>query len=121
MSQAKQYYTCPRCSGTGHLRHFSHIDSGICFLCSGKKVVDAKTFNHETREHSPLMQRRINWITFTSSKDFAKLPFEKMEAIREFVHNLPPALSYLYDFWMDKFEEVFQDAQSVVYFDKPNS
>ena len=26
---------CPRCSGTGHLSMFKHIDNGECFCCQG--------------------------------------------------------------------------------------
>ncbi len=29
---------CNRCSGTGVLPQFRHIEAGICFKCRGKKV-----------------------------------------------------------------------------------
>jgi len=27
--------SCPKCSGTGRIRAFSHIENGVCFLCAG--------------------------------------------------------------------------------------
>lgn len=30
---------CPKCSGTGRIRAFSHIHNGTCFACSGSGVV----------------------------------------------------------------------------------
>lgn len=32
---------CPRCSGTGELPHFKHVDGGVCFLCDGEKTIEA--------------------------------------------------------------------------------
>lgn len=31
---------CPRCDGKGRLEAFSHIRSGLCFLCAGAKTVN---------------------------------------------------------------------------------
>lgn len=33
--------TCPRCSGTGRISHYSHIKGGECFGCSGTGVKNA--------------------------------------------------------------------------------
>lgn len=35
--------TCPRCSGTGELPKFRHIEGGRCFLCEGEKVIKIST------------------------------------------------------------------------------
>ncbi len=28
--------TCPKCQGTGYLRHFAHVDGGKCWACTDK-------------------------------------------------------------------------------------
>ena len=30
---------CDRCSGTGRLPQFNHIEAGICFKCRGNKYI----------------------------------------------------------------------------------
>lgn len=43
--------TCPRCSGTGELPNFRHVENGRCFLCDGARVIDVKDIPftpHET-------------------------------------------------------------------------
>jgi hypothetical protein len=30
---------CPKCFAGGELRHFSHIEGGVCFLCRGARQV----------------------------------------------------------------------------------
>jgi len=35
--------TCSRCSGTGHLPQYKHVEGGICFKCRGNKVVKGYT------------------------------------------------------------------------------
>jgi transcription elongation factor Elf1 len=35
-------FECPRCSGQGYIQAFSHIKSGVCFLCGGAKVIEIK-------------------------------------------------------------------------------
>jgi hypothetical protein len=32
--------TCPKCDGSGKLRHFMHIDNGRCFECAGVGKVE---------------------------------------------------------------------------------
>ena len=39
--------TCPRCSGTGELPKFRHIENGRCFLCEGAKVINVKDIAFE--------------------------------------------------------------------------
>ena len=34
--------SCPRCSGTGELPKFRHIEAGRCFLCNGSKTITVK-------------------------------------------------------------------------------
>lgn len=29
---------CPKCSAKGHIRGFSHVANGVCFMCGGSKV-----------------------------------------------------------------------------------
>ena len=36
---------CPRCSGTGVLPHFAHVENGVCFLCDGKKTIEVRDLN----------------------------------------------------------------------------
>lgn len=38
--------TCPKCSGTGNLRHFAHVDNGRCFTCAGAGVVEIRPSTH---------------------------------------------------------------------------
>lgn len=33
-------FTCPRCTGSGHLPTLRHIDGGVCFKCDGTGKVD---------------------------------------------------------------------------------
>lgn len=34
---------CPKCFGSGELRHFANVHGGTCFLCVGQGAVDEKT------------------------------------------------------------------------------
>ena len=36
MTNASIKTDCPKCSGTGHIRAFSHIKGGSCFSCDGR-------------------------------------------------------------------------------------
>ena len=33
------YETCSKCYGAGYLPHFSHVQSGVCFQCNGKRYM----------------------------------------------------------------------------------
>lgn len=33
-----QYKLCPRCKGEGYLPEYSHVQNGICFKCTGKRI-----------------------------------------------------------------------------------
>jgi hypothetical protein len=33
---SRNFMFCPRCSGTGYLPQFRHVENGICFLCHGE-------------------------------------------------------------------------------------
>jgi len=37
--------SCPRCSGTGKLPKFRHVENGVCFLCGGAKEIECKDIN----------------------------------------------------------------------------
>ena len=43
MNTNERFMTCPRCSGTGELPKFRHIEGGRCFLCEGEKVIKIST------------------------------------------------------------------------------
>jgi len=34
---APKNFNCDRCSGSGYIPKFNHIEAGICFKCRGKK------------------------------------------------------------------------------------
>jgi hypothetical protein len=36
----KTKVTCPKCLGSKYFGHFKHIESGVCFTCSGAGIVD---------------------------------------------------------------------------------
>ena len=36
-------FDCPRCESKGYLPEFSHIQGGVCFLCSGQKKINRNT------------------------------------------------------------------------------
>lgn len=38
--QIMMTFTCPRCYGAGHFKHWRHIDGGRCFRCEGSGVVE---------------------------------------------------------------------------------
>lgn len=52
-------YRCDKCGGTGYIQYYSHIDSGICYLCNGTGV-HASKWTERTPEHeAKLAERRL--------------------------------------------------------------
>ena len=52
-------YTCPKCGGCGKIPHYSHINGGVCYMCSGSGV-KAVTWVERTPEYeAKLLQRRL--------------------------------------------------------------
>ena len=37
------YNTCDRCSGSGYLPQYNHVQNGVCFKCGGEGVLVRKT------------------------------------------------------------------------------
>ena len=33
-----KFNLCPKCFGEGYILEFSHVQNGVCFMCSGKGV-----------------------------------------------------------------------------------
>ena len=54
--------SCPRCSGTGYLPHFSHVSGGVCFLCGGNKKVGYDDF--EDFNADEIFTDEQNWDDF---------------------------------------------------------
>lgn len=48
--------TCPRCGGLGVLPLFSHVDSGICYLCLGTGTIDITDGEKWTLCEFPMIQ-----------------------------------------------------------------
>ena len=46
---ATKTISCPKCSGTGTLRAFMHIENGKCYLCGGSKTVELKAASTKAR------------------------------------------------------------------------
>lgn len=44
---------CPKCGGTGHLRHFAHVDGGKCWACTDR--VDTSYTQIEARSDDEVM------------------------------------------------------------------
>lgn len=52
-------YTCPKCGGSGNIKCYSHIDGGVCYMCSGSGA-KAVTWAERTPEYeAKLLQRRL--------------------------------------------------------------
>ena len=37
--------SCPKCGGTGNIKHFRHVEGGVCFECYGTGVVEERAFD----------------------------------------------------------------------------
>ncbi len=46
-------YQCPRCDGDGRIKEYGHIQSGICFKCSGTGKVNRKPSTPKARKRNP--------------------------------------------------------------------
>ena len=51
-SGIKKVVSCCKCSGTGYIKGFSHIQNGVCFTCSGSgKVLSYKTSEQKQKNY----------------------------------------------------------------------
>lgn len=74
-SLTKSTKRCPRCHGTGIIKIYKHIQSGICFLCDGSMSVSTGIYDaFKTKQPSPIIDTKqknkeleasLKWVTFT--------------------------------------------------------
>lgn len=72
----KTTYQCPRCSGTGTVNHFLHVENGVCFLCGGSGQV-AKL--PKSKIHIPEITKETEFI--------ADKVIEMLKAVRRVENN----------------------------------
>jgi len=47
IKRLKTLKTCPKCSGSGHILSYEHIENGICFKCYGTGSISEFTDIYE--------------------------------------------------------------------------
>ena len=79
------FVKCPRCSGTGLLPQFSHVEKGRCFLCKGKKQIEANIRIIAYGDNGV-----VNYMRYVFSKDAANRIVAKAKS---YVENVAIAVS----------------------------
>ena len=51
---------CPKCSGTGHIPQYNHVEDGICFDCSGSGWIDKKEYEHMIEQQATRDIKKIS-------------------------------------------------------------
>ena len=77
---------CPKCDGKGYLNGLGHYANGICFGCHGQKTVTINVSKMRDKL-SDDTKKKAEWIMASTESSYAKLSYDKLKAIRDFVHS----------------------------------
>jgi hypothetical protein len=76
-TNAPQTHTCSRCSGSGYLPNFRHIEGGVCYACKGSGKL--------TSNHRPIATPRVVEDKVMTSDRYPGWEIRKQGAC---VHNM---------------------------------
>ena len=99
------FIECNRCSGTGYLEKYRHIENGICFKCNGLKKIP----NYFEQLKHPVYKGRIDYNLKTSDFNFKLITDHLSQDLKEAQLNefLDRLESIIIKFNLSNFDERF--------------
>ena len=106
---------CPKCDGKGFIPGLSHYANGVCFCCNGAKKLQVNVSKLQAK-FSDDTRKKAEWILASTESSYAKLSYEKLLKIRDFVHGgfgLQEAYPEMRNHYFEVGEPAFQAAQEI--------